>query len=179
MIVNEPTCKDTMIQSPIEPVADRGSASCSRPWLFGSVGSVYFSFSIADIIAVFRPAPIRSIPGPPALLGISVARGKSVPVLDLATLLGVTEASVHRFLLVRVGDRQVILAVDKIEGIMRLDVQQISRLPPLLKHLDRIGISEIVTLDGELVTLLEASRLIPNNFWSQLGANGLSDDPPL
>jgi purine-binding chemotaxis protein CheW len=92
-------------------------------------------------------------------LGLALIRGESVPVVDAGMLLTGQACSGARFVVLRVAERRVALAVDEVAGARSIDGGELERLPPLLS-----GAAEMVramaVLDGRLVEVLESGRLI-------------------
>jgi purine-binding chemotaxis protein CheW len=84
-----------------------------------------------------------------------------VPVVDARALLGVEVSSPPaRLVTVRLGQRRAALAVDRVEGVRRLEPAAQLPLPPLLDHVAHDTIEVIARLDAELLLLLRASRLL-------------------
>jgi purine-binding chemotaxis protein CheW len=92
-------------------------------------------------------------------LGLALIRGESVPVVDAGMLLTGQACGGARFVVLRVAERRVALAVDEVVGARNIAGDELERLPPLVS-----GASEMVramaVLDGRLVEVLESGRLI-------------------
>src|ERR1039458_3558579 len=76
---------------------------------------------LEHVVETMRPLPIGPLAGaPPGVSGLAVIRGAPVPVVDLSRLfssdVGYIEVAPTRFVTVRVGQRVVALAVDRVEG---------------------------------------------------------------
>ena len=70
------------------------------------------------VAETMRPLPIQPLADMPALVrGVSIIRGEPVPVVDLAGLLGQTESAIGRFVVVRVEERKVALAIGEVIGV--------------------------------------------------------------
>ncbi|HEY2509791.1 MAG TPA: chemotaxis protein CheW [Polyangiaceae bacterium] len=126
---------------------------------------------LEHVVATMRPLPVEAVPGSPAcVIGLAIVRGVAVPVVDLARLLDaspaapVAEASASspRFLALRVGDRAVALAVDSVLGVQPLTSGTLRELPPLLRDANSDAVTAVGTLDGELLLVLRAARLVPD-----------------
>ena len=113
---------------------------------------------ISQVIETMRPLPIEPMQGAPAFVcGVAIIRGQPVPVLDTAQLLGTEASPPERFVTLRVGDRQVALAVSQVVGIRAIPEAALHALPPLLQEtqvVDSIG-----ALDAELLLVLNQARL--------------------
>jgi purine-binding chemotaxis protein CheW len=122
-----------------------------------------FALPIAEVVETCRPLPVQPIAGAPAFVrGVTVLRGAPVPVVDLAALLGAGgEARGARLVVLRAGARQVALEVDEVIGATPLDASALAASPPLLReavggHLEALG-----ALDGALLGVIDAARLVP------------------
>jgi len=130
-------------------------------------GSVLCALPLEHVVEVMRPLPIDALPGAPDFVaGMSIVRGAPLPVLVVGRLFGAAEKRPERLVVARVGERRVGLAVDAIVGIRALDVDRLQRLPPLLRDAPGEAVSEIGALDGELLVVLEAARIVPQEVFA-------------
>jgi purine-binding chemotaxis protein CheW len=120
-----------------------------------------------------RPLAVAPLPGAPAFVrGLSVIRGRPVPVVDLGALLSSSEPSKPtRFVTLRLDGRCVALAVEAVLSIQELP-GTLSSLPPLLAEASAEAVSAVGMLDAELILVLEAARLVPDAVWKGLDADG-------
>ena len=124
---------------------------------------------LGKVREIMRPLPLERVAGdgPVAsfVLGASIVRGKVVPVLSLAGLLGGHDTEQHgRFVSLRLGERDAVLAVDSVQGIGTPNVTG-QALAPLLGAVEHAAVSAITTHDAELLYVLQASRLVPDSAW--------------
>ena len=118
-----------------------------------------------------RPMPVESVAGAPAYVrGIAIIRGDPLPVVDVGALLGAAGARAERFVTLRVGGRQVALAVDAVVGVRALAADTLRRLPPLLRDAHADAVSSIGALDAELLVQLDSARVVPDALWSEIEA---------
>lgn len=104
-----------------------------------------------------RRLPVEPLPGMPAfVLGIAVIRGEPTPVIDTGVLVGSPGLAMKRFVTLRVGQRRVALAVDEVLEVRALPISR--ELPPLVATADLV--TALVTLDRELVVVLDAARVL-------------------
>lgn len=156
------------------------------PCLLCKVDSLMCALPVGHVVEVMRPLPIRRLDDvPPFVLGVALVRGAPAPVVDLARLLGVTAASaprpsrIGRFVTVAAhrDGRPVSLAVDEVHGIRALARAELDALPPLLRAVDVRGARAIGAVDGELLLVLETTRLVPATVWSNLSQAGVEGAP--
>jgi purine-binding chemotaxis protein CheW len=116
-----------------------------------------------------RPLPIERFPGAPAfVLGVSVIRGMSVPVVDLALLLGADEAdhAARRYVTLKLEARDVALSVGEVLGVRDLDPARLFGLPALVDAARCDAIAALGTLDAELLRVLSAANVLSESTWN-------------
>src|SRR5437899_7283588 len=104
---------------------------------------------LAHVIETMRPLPVEPLAGVPSFVkGVAIIRGIPTPVVDLGAVLGTPIEIAERFVTVRVGDKQVALAVNAVLGVYDLDtIKTIQELPPLLQNAAKDGVAAFGTLD--------------------------------
>lgn len=128
----------------------------------------------AQVVETMRPLPIKSFAGAPtAVKGVAVIRGMPIPVVELAALLGGAANLPARFITVRLGTGHIALAVDSVLGLSYIPATSLRALPALLGAADNNAVSAIGTLDAELLLVLNAARLLPDDAWP-LDAGGVA-----
>ncbi len=126
---------------------------------------------LAHVIETMRPLPVEPLASMPSFVqGVCVIRGTPTPVVDLGALLGAPGGGVRRFVTVRLGDRQVALAVGMVLGIHHLDEATIVGLPPILKNASKDIIEALGTLDAYILVVLRATWELPEDVWRALEA---------
>jgi purine-binding chemotaxis protein CheW len=136
------------------------------------VESLLCALPISVVVETMRPLPVRRLDrSPEALLGVAVVRGVAMPVVDTARLLGARGgAPAGRFLTVRLGERQVSLAVTSVEGVRAFGARSFAALPPLLAQADGDAVAAIGSLDEQLMLLLGGVRLVPESVFAAVRA---------
>jgi purine-binding chemotaxis protein CheW len=129
-------------------------------------GSSTYAIPIAHVVETMRPLPIETIAGAPSfVLGLAVVRGKPVPVVDLEAVVGAGRTrSIARFVALKLGERSVALAVGAVIGMRELGEARVMEMPPLLREATTDVIDAIGVLDRELLLVLRASRLLPEEI---------------
>ena len=92
-----------------------------------------------------------------------------MPVVDLGLLTGGRSAS-GRFVTLRLGDRRAAVAVDAVVGVRAVDARLLQALPPLLRDAGAEVVDAIGVIDTELLVLLRAGRLVPEDVWQAVAA---------
>lgn len=129
----------------------------------------FCALPLNNVIELMRPLPTDMVAGaPPFVLGLSIIRGSAVPVVDAGQLLACKPSSPSRFVLLKVGERRVGLAVDEVVGVRAIDGVSLGELPPLLRNADTEAVSAIGMLDAELLMILTAVRIVPEELLTGL-----------
>lgn len=151
---------------------DNGNADLS---LICRVQTRLCAIPLGHVIETMRPLPTEAIVGaPPFVRGLAVIRGTPVPVVDAARLLGTTHAQAQagRLVTMPVGARRVALAVDSVLGVRAIPAGSLHELPPLLHEAGADVVAAIGLLDAELLLVLHATRLLPEDAWAALDMPG-------
>jgi purine-binding chemotaxis protein CheW len=148
------------------------SASGGRPVLLVGVSHSICALPLEHVIETMRPLPLQPVASAPFYVcGASIVRGIPTPVVDLGIVLGKAGGAIGRFVALRLGDKQVVVSVEAVLGVQRLDESKIENLPPLLQEAANETIESIGTLDRRMLFVLRASWMLPDNVWQTL-ANG-------
>ncbi len=144
--------------------------TASAPVLLVRSARSVFAIPIASVVETMRQLPVTPLAGtPPPVAGAAVVRGAPVPVVDLAALVGADRAAAPaRFVLLRLGERRAALAVEGVVGVARIDAAAAAE--PLLSGAAAGAVAALgATLDGELLVVLSAARIVPEGAWRALG----------
>ncbi len=128
-------------------------------------GGCHAGIPLASVRETMRALPITAVGGAPHfVLGLSIIRGASVPVVDLGAVLGARaeRPRIGRVVTLEVGGRAVALAVERVIGVSEVDVQALERMPPLLSRAAHESVSALALHDSTLLLVLEAARLLPS-----------------
>ena len=120
-----------------------------------------------------RPLVVESVPGVPGfIVGVSMIRGVPTPIVDLRALLenGECSAAFGRFVTLKVGERQVAIIVDSVVGLRTLDLAEPGELPPMLWDVAAGLIEAIAMRDEQLLMVLRAASIVPDEVWTTLAA---------
>ena len=151
----------------------RGRALEISPVVVVMVGARACAFPLHHVAETMRPLPIKSVAGTPGFVrGVSVIRGMPTPVVDLKALLENSENSpgYGRCVTLKLDDRRVAIGVDSVIGLRHLDSAQLGDLPPLLRDVTADLIASFGTCDAQLLLVLRAARIVPDEVWTTLAA---------
>ena len=148
-------------------------ASEISPVLVVMLGARACAFPLQHVAETMRPLPIEPIAGTPGFVrGVSVIRGLPTPVVDLKALLENSDnsPSYGRFVTLKYDTRRVVIGVDSVVGLRNLDSAQLAELPPLLRDVTADLIESFGTLDAQLLLVLHAARIVPDEVWATFAA---------
>jgi purine-binding chemotaxis protein CheW len=135
------------------------------------VGTLRCTLPLAHVAETMRPLPIEPLANTPGfVLGLSLVRGAPVPVIDAAALFGEPSGEPERLVIVRAGSRHIGLAVDAVLGVRTIDAAVLQGLPRVAGTPAGKAISAVGALDGELLVVLEAARIVPEDVLAAIDA---------
>jgi purine-binding chemotaxis protein CheW len=141
--------------------------------LIVTAGARTCAIPLRYVAETMRPLSIEPVAGTPGFVrGVSVIRGAPVPVVDLKSLLenGEASATYGRFVTMKLGERRVAIGVDGVVGLRNLDSAQLGELPPILRDVAADLIEAIGTRDAQLLVVLRAARIVPDEVWTTIAA---------
>lgn len=163
--VNRPGCDQSTTK---HDVIDRRAA-----WLLCRTGTQHCALPVEHIIEIMRSMPVEPLAGAPSYLrGLSVIRGQATPVVDLGALIGNHTGEIAQLVTIRTGAVKIALAVRSVLGVTTLDADACDRLPLLLRDAAGASIDAIGIRDAELLFVLNAGRLVPEDVLAGLEAIG-------
>lgn len=137
------------------------------------VQSRLYALPVAHVVETMRPLPVERLANASlAIRGLALIRGVPTPVVSLASLLD-EEAHFTRFITITTGRGPIALTASAVLGVHPIVASSLRDLPPLLKDANSEAVSAIGTADAELLTVLNAARLVPDDLWSALSVSGV------
>ena len=118
------------------------------------VGAEAYAVPVGEALEITELGDVAAVPGAPAgLLGVRNLRGRILPVIDLAVLLGAEPAEPAAWLLVtEAAGRRAGLAVGEVTGVGELAGGREDTDSPLL--------AGAVLTDGELVGIVDVAAVL-------------------
>lgn len=129
------------------------------------VGDQAFCIDITSVLEIRGWTPATPLPeAPPYMTGVVNLRGTVLPIIDLATRLGLptSEPSArHAIMVARCGGRTVGLLVEAVSEIVQMSDAALQQTPEMGQG-DGAGlIAGIFAVDGGMISLLELDNLLP------------------
>ena len=138
--------------------------------LIFEAGAGVYAIPIEHVAETLRPLTIEPLAGTPDfVLGVSILRGVPVPVVDVSRLVtGIDQSVGQRLVTIKLGARRAALLVSSVIGVRRLSSDTLAGLPALLRAAADRAVAAISFLDADLLVVLNATRIVPDEVWSAL-----------
>lgn len=144
----------------------------NQRFLLCRLGACWCALELAGLSEVMRPQPVDPVAGLPAFVeGLSIIRGRPIPVIDLPLLVCGIAASLSgqsRFVSVDLDGGRLALRVDEVGGVQALPASIWWALPELVEKGQSEHLSALGCLDGELIVRLGRARLLNSEQWEAL-----------
>jgi purine-binding chemotaxis protein CheW len=141
-----------------------------RPAIVMRAQSLTCALPIEYVSETMRPVAVEAIIGAPEfVLGLAVIRGALTPVVSLPALFNSgADTTASRFIACKAGERRFALAVSEVLGVWNISRDIVSGLPPLMQHARNEIVEAIGIVDRQLLLLLNAGHVVPNDIWDVL-----------
>jgi purine-binding chemotaxis protein CheW len=117
------------------------------------VAAEHYALPVEQVLEVADLGEIASVPGsPPEILGVRNLRGQVIPVIALATLLGLSGDQPSRVVVAESGELHAGLVVD--------DVVDVGELPPVSEQIESDYLLGALLIDGQLVGVLDLDSVL-------------------
>jgi purine-binding chemotaxis protein CheW len=155
---------------------NEGRPTADTTLLVFRAGASDCAIPASDVAETMRPLRIDSLAGTPEyVLGISIVRGRPIPVIDAGFLLGVGgRSAVGRFVVIRAGERVFALGVSAVVGVVSAARHRLHALPPILGEGPSDLVASIGRRDSELLVVLRGARIVPDAVWTAVDARGVN-----
>ena len=124
------------------------------------LGEEEYAFGVADVIEIIGATAPRAVASPDRWVrGVISLRGRIVPVLDLATRLGLPAQAPadHKIVIIETDGGIAGVIVDDVAGVLTIGPDQIERLPVAADG----GLAAVVNLGDRIIALLDRSVAAP------------------
>lgn len=130
-----------------------------------SIMNEYYAIPIEDVVEITEVKIVPAPEMPEFLDGITEIRGKIVPVLDPAHILGIGKQKKGKVILVDAKGELLGLKVTEIIGMIKIKGRKIYSLP---EPLSRIFLSSAFEYNGKIFGILDLSSLLKDDFLQEL-----------
>jgi purine-binding chemotaxis protein CheW len=128
------------------------------------IGDEGYSLDIMKVITVEKYIPIEQKAKSPAnMKGIIRLRGDVIPVYSLRSKFGLEDKEPGhdtRFIITNANDMKVAYEVDKMQGIVTLEPEQINEVPSIVKNVNTSYMEKVVNIDGRLIIQLDPDGIL-------------------
>jgi purine-binding chemotaxis protein CheW len=153
--------------------ANGSDAAGRASWLICRAGTHLCAMPLERVVEIMRLLPIEAVSGAPRYVrGMCIIRGSPVPVVDTGLLLCDQAIRSERLVTIRAGSRIIAFAAETVLGIREIGAEASKGLPPLLRDAATETIAAIGTLDAELLFFLRTARIVPEELFDRLDADG-------
>lgn len=131
-----------------------------------NVGKEEFAFRISEVLEIVRVQNITRIPNAKDfLIGITSLRGKIIPVIDLGKRLflkRVAEGSDKRqkIMILKGPKGPIGVVIDKIKGVVRPSLSDISETPPHLPEAEMKFIEGVAIIKGRFISIIRIEEAV-------------------
>lgn len=113
-------------------------------------------------VETLRPLPIERLPGlPEAILGLSIIRGVTVPVVDLAVLFREPAGAARHWVFVRAEERHLALAASRVIGVHEIGAAPEGSGLAFAARIAAPFIAAVAMHAGRLLAVLDVARIFP------------------
>jgi purine-binding chemotaxis protein CheW len=141
-----------------------GFARDGSQYLTFTLGQEEYGIEILKVQEIKGYSAITPIPNtPPHVRGVMNLRGTIIPVMDLRTKLGMTEAACTPFtviVVVKVGPKTMGLVVDAVSDVLNIPRGDIQEAPDFGAQVDAGFISGMAKAGDRLIVLLDIERVL-------------------
>lgn len=127
------------------------------------VGDVAYAVPIVHVQEIVAPLELTELPHSPGVVaGVADHRGQVIPIIDLRARFQLPRSHDRRrvkWILIRVDERTFGLAVDRVTDVFGTGGVDIRPAPALGGGEDSRGIVGVTSYEGNLVFVLDVSRL--------------------
>jgi purine-binding chemotaxis protein CheW len=159
-----------------DPGQAAAAASDGMQFISFAIGDESYGVDIMAVREIKVWSEITRLPEQPDFVrGVLNLRGAIVPIVDLRCRFGqgLTEATaLHVVIIVQIDSQLIGLLADRVSDIVTVDPAKVKPVPKIGQNARSAFLSGIVSIESELIALIELSRLLslPENKNVQLDA---------
>ena len=142
-----------------------------------AIGDDQYGVDIMSVREIKSWSAVNHLPGQPEYMrGVLNLRGVMVPIIDLRCRFGqgLTEATpLHVVIIVQIDAQMVGLIVDQVSDIVSVDPSKVQPVPQMAQQLRSCFLSGLLSLDDEMIALIDLPRLVTLTTISDLNEEPL------
>jgi len=117
------------------------------------IGSEDYALAVESVTEVTELGDVTPVPGAPAaILGARNLRGQVLPVIDMATVFGLSRCSPTRLVVAEQDGRQAGLAVDAVAGV--------EPLPDISEEAESEHLTGATLIDASLIGVVDVKSVL-------------------
>jgi purine-binding chemotaxis protein CheW len=117
-------------------------------------GGEHYAIPVASVLEVAEYGEVSTVPGaPPAILGVRNLRGQVLPIVDLASTLGLQEESDPERILVAEDD-------GRLAGLAVTEVVDVGILGEVTDEVESSHLQGALLVDGALIGLVDVGAVL-------------------
>jgi len=152
-------------------MSDTGEEELHR-WVTFKLDNEVYGVSVEEVREVLRYSDIAPVPGAPGfVVGIINLRGNVVTVIDTRNRFGLRSVDVSddsRIIIVDIEDQEVGVLVDSVAEVVDIDSNTIEATPNVGNEDTSRYITGVVSVDGELLILVDVKKLLTDEELADL-----------
>lgn len=135
-----------------------------RKYVIFKLGNEYYGINILSVREIIQLKKLTHLPGTGDFVeGIINIRGEIVPVLNLSQKFGLEETAdldKRRIITVLINGNLVGLIVDRVDEVLTIEVDRLSRLPGKI-GMDKVEFIENIALqDDRMIILIDVDKIL-------------------
>lgn len=172
--------QNTLAEDENAKVPGQDSAA-SKHLTFWTDGEL-FGIPISDVVQIISMQEITPLPDfPDYLKGVINLRGNIIPVIDIRIRFGKPEAEYNEstcIIVTSIEDSYIGFIVDSVDEVTDLDEDNIAPAPKVSKNITNRYLSGIGQIEDNVVLLLDVTKILAENEWTQLQEATVQDKSP-
>lgn len=145
--------------------ANTNEATDAQEYVAFKVSEQEFCVDIMSVREIRGWTDATSLPhAPHYVLGVTNLRGSVLPIVDLASRLGLPApepSARHVIIVTKIGSQIVGLLVDAVIDILTIMGERIQPTPDVASETVKAFIRGVVSIDGRMIRLLDLERVLP------------------
>jgi purine-binding chemotaxis protein CheW len=144
----------------------RTATNLAKEFIAFHIGAQTFCIDIMAVREIRGWTPATPLPHSPSFVrGVINLRGAVLPVIDLATRLGLTQSEPtarHAVIVVQCASQVVGLLVDAVSNILTLTQDAIQPTPEVASEIARSFVKGVVASGDSMISVLTIQNLLPD-----------------